>query len=178
VVLAKLFPGVLLLVLARRRAWRPLLLSLAGIAAWVGVALVVFGPAPFEAFVSHHLPRINSGEAFPQLRIPFALALNQSVFAIPLKLALFGIGDGSIRIASALAWLYTALVCAVALWLTTTDRAPLLWALVLALASFRSPFLPQEYAAIGPALTLCLSAAVFVAAIRFLRWTKQRLTPC
>ena len=156
VILSKLFPGVLLLVLAARRAWRPLLLTLAGLALWTGLALVVFGTAPFEAFLRHHLPRIESGAAFPQLRIPYAMAINQSVYAIPLKLSLFGIGAGSAAWCSALGWVFTLVACAVAVALASTARAPLLWALVLALGSYRAPFLPQEYAGIGPVLVLCL----------------------
>jgi alpha-1,2-mannosyltransferase len=159
VVLAKLFPGVLLLVLAGRRAWRPLLLTLAGMALWVGLTLVVFGRAPFEAFLHYQLPRIESGAAFPQLRIPYAIAINQAVYALPLKLTLFGVGTGSAAACSALGWLFTIVPCAVALLLARTDRQPLLWALVLGLAAYRSPFLPQEYAALGPLLVLCLLAA-------------------
>ena len=156
VILSKLFPGVLLLVLAARRAWRPLLLTLAGLAVWTGLALLVFGPAPFEAFWRHHLPRIESGEAFPQLRIPYAIAINQSVYALPLKLSLFGLGAGSAAWCSALGWIFTLVASVVAVTLAASPRPPLLWALALALGSYRAPFLPQEYAAIGPVLVLCL----------------------
>jgi hypothetical protein len=159
VVLAKLFPGVLLLVLAGRRAWRPLLLTLAGMVVWVGLTLLVFGAAPFEAFLHYQLPRIESGAAFPQLRIPYAIAINQAVYAIPLKLTLFGVGTGSAAVCAALGWIFTLLPCGVALLLARTDRAPLHWTLSLALATYRSPFLPQEYAALGPLLVLSLLAA-------------------
>jgi hypothetical protein len=159
VILAKLFPGALLLVLAARRQWRPLLLTLACLALWIGLAVLVFGWAPFEAFWRYHLPRIQSGEAFPQMRFPLAIAVNQSVYGIPLKLSLFGIGAGSARVASLLASLYTVVPCLAALLLARKTPEPILWTLVVALGTYRSPFLPQEYAAIGPLLVLSLLAS-------------------
>jgi hypothetical protein len=159
VVLAKLFPGVLLLVLAVRRQWRPLLLTLGAIALWVGLALLILGPAPFEAFWRFQLPRIESGEAFPHLHNPAVMAVNQAVHGIPAKLALFGMGSGSARLASALAWIYTLVPCALALILGRRHSGPTLWALLLALGTYRSPFLPQEYAALGAVLVLCLVVA-------------------
>jgi alpha-1,2-mannosyltransferase len=161
-ILSKLFPGALLLVLAAQRRWRALLLTLAGAVLWTGLTLAIFGAAPFDAFFGHHLPRLASGEAFGQMRMFFPAAINQSVHGLPMKLSLFGIGSGSNALGSLLAWIFTVLVCAVAVWLgrrsSEPRRQPLLWALVLGLGTYRSPFLPQEYAAIGPLLVLCLLA--------------------
>ena len=159
VTLAKLFPGALVLLFAFRRAWRPLLLTLAWCGIWIAFAVLVLGWAPFDSFVRYHLPRIESGEAFPQLRIPYAIAINQSIQAIPAKLALFGVGAGSERLGAVLAWVYTLVPCTVALLVRRSANVPLAWALVLAVGTYRSPFLPQEYATIGPLFVLCLLVA-------------------
>jgi hypothetical protein len=159
VIVAKVFPGVLLLFLLGQRAYRAVLWTLGWTGVWIGLSLLVFGSAPWESFFVYHLPRIESGAAFPQLQIPYAIGINHSVQAIPAKLALFGIGSGSVRLGAALAWIYTLVICAAALLCGRSAKAPLAWALVLALASYRSPFLPQEYAGIGPILVLGLLAA-------------------
>jgi hypothetical protein len=85
VVLAKLFPGVVLIALAARRQWRPLVLTLVGMAGWIGLALLVFGPAPFRAFLTFQVPRVATGEAFPQLAVPFARAINHAVQGLPAR---------------------------------------------------------------------------------------------
>jgi alpha-1,2-mannosyltransferase len=115
VVLAKLFPGVLLLVLAARRQWRALSLTLGAMAAWSALAVAVLGPEPFVDFVHFHLPRMASGEAFGMLHVPFVAALNHSVYGLPLKLRFFGIDHGSFASGATLAWLYTIVPCAAAL---------------------------------------------------------------
>lgn len=158
--LAKLFPFVLLILLFRRANLRLLLLNLACLGGWIGLAAVSFGWAPFEAFWNYHLPRIASGDAFPQLRIPFAIAVNHSVRAIPLKLHLFGIGSGTQQSGAVIAALYTVVPFAAAWWLRRASSAPLAWALLLGLATYCAPFLPPAYASIGPLLTLCILAAI------------------
>ena len=172
VILTKLFPGILLLVFAARRQWRALVLTCLGVAVWIGLAVLIFGPAPFETFLGFQLPRIASGEAFHMLNIPMVAAINQSVFGIPLKLAFFGISGGSFHAAAVLAWIYS-MVLGVLTWvlgrrLTAGDAANdyerasglLLGTLVLVLATYRAPFLPQEYGAIGPLWVLGVLAAL------------------
>jgi hypothetical protein len=158
--LAKLFPLVLLTMFLRRATLRPLALCVTWIAAWTGFAAVSFGWAPFEAFWSYHLPRIVSGEAFPQLHVPYAIAINQSIQSIPMKLQFFGIDADTERAGAVLAALYALVPFAAAWRLRRSSSAPLAWALLLGLATYCSPFLPPAYAAIGPMLTLCILAAM------------------
>jgi hypothetical protein len=87
------------------------------------------------------------------------MAINQAVYGIPAKLALLDLGSGSAQLASALAWLYTLVPCALALVLRRKGSGPLLWALLLPLGTYRSPVLPQEYAGLGAVPVLCLLAA-------------------
>lgn len=159
VILAKLFPAVLVLFLLGQRAYRAVLWTLFWAGVWIGLSLVWFGSAPWESFFGYHLPRIESGAAFPQLQIPYAIAINHSVQALPAKLALFGIGSGSARLGAMLAWGYTLVPCAAAFALGRSSKSPLAWALALTLATYRSPFLPQDYAGIGPVLVLAFLAA-------------------
>lgn len=172
VILTKLFPGILLVVFAARRQWRTLALTCLGMAAWVGLAVLIFGPAPFKAFLGFQLPRVASGEAFHMLNVPMVAAINQSVFGVPLKLAFFGVSGGSFHAGAVLAWIYSVILGGLA-WvlgrrLPAGDPASddgraselLLGALVLALATYRAPFLPEEYGAIGPLWVLGLLAAL------------------
>ena len=149
VVLAKLFPGILLLVLAARRQWRALSLTVCAMAAWSAVAVAVLGPEPFVDFVRFHLPRMASGEAFGMLHVPFVAALNHSVYGLPLKLRFFGIDHGSFASSATLAWLYTIVPCAVALVLgrrlgpisawTRSSAEVVLWICVIMLANLSRP---------------------------------------
>ena len=63
-ILSKIFPGLLLVVLAGQRRWREIGWTLVFGVAFVMLALLILGTDPFVAFVSYQLPRIVSGEAF------------------------------------------------------------------------------------------------------------------
>ena len=104
------------------------------------------------------------------LHVPFVAALNHSVYGLPLKLRFFGIDHGSLASSATLAWLYTIVPCAVALVLgrrlgpisawTRSSAEVVLWIVVIMLANLRAPFLPQEYAAIGPMWLAAVLAAI------------------
>lgn len=94
-VLSKLFPGVLLIVVAARRQWRALAWT-AGFGGALTVASVIaLGHAPFEAFFDYHLPRLQSGaafafgEAWPEMRAVI-IAANQGVYGLVIKLGEMG----------------------------------------------------------------------------------------
>ncbi len=161
VVLTKLFPGVLLLALAARRRWRALAWTLGGLAAWTVLALLIFGRAPFVEFLHYQVPRIATGEAFGQVLFPAVAAVNQAIYGIPLKVRVFD-RPASLALSAQLAWIYSIVPCAAAVLLGRKRDfpEPLLWALVLALATYRAPFLPQDYAALGPLWTLALLAVL------------------
>jgi hypothetical protein len=141
--LSKLYPAVLLFYLLLRRDWR----ALGWTAAWAGVILLVtiadFGTAPYLAFATE-LPSLLGGEAFSALRNPIAVAVNESIPGIPLKLGLFGVPYMGFTASKIIGWTYTAVVLAViarlALRPADPRLAPLVWLIIVILATLRSPF--------------------------------------
>jgi alpha-1,2-mannosyltransferase len=169
-VVGKLFPGMLLLYLAARRAWRPVLATGIGGLLIVLLALWDMGLAPFAEFV-HHLPRLLGGEAFAAFRNPAAVANNVSVPGLVFKLRFFGFPDVGFGGAKLVGWIYTALAVAVTILLARRGRGgPVAWITVLVLATLRSPFLPVTYAAITPLWLLTLLGAENVVRGRALAW--------
>ena len=94
--LSKLFPGVLLVVLAAQRRWRDLAWTVGSMAAVTVLALAVLGTTPFVAFFDYHLPRLSNGEAFafdaawPEIA-DFIVAANQGAFGLVEKLRALGV---------------------------------------------------------------------------------------
>ena len=89
--LGKVFPGVLLVHVL---AWsRPRLA--AWVVAWgVGITALTataFGAEIFREFAFGELPRMLSGEAFPQTELPPTAVANQSIYGLTVKLRLLGI---------------------------------------------------------------------------------------
>ncbi|MBF5044952.1 DUF2029 domain-containing protein [Aggregicoccus sp. 17bor-14] len=162
VTLSKLFPGMLLVYLLARRQWRALAWTAVMGAVWLGLSLLDLGGAPYAAFLER-LPQILGGEAFPAFRNPAAMAINFSVPGLAFKLKLFGVPGMGFAAAKALGWVYTLVVIAAA-WAagrrtSTPAERPLAWLTLLLLATLRSPFLPQAYAAFTPLWLLTLLAA-------------------
>lgn len=157
---SKFFPGVLLVFLLARRRFVPVAWTLAFAGFYALLTLLIFGVSPFRAFFEFHLPRLSSGEAFPMLQVPFAVAINQSVYGVPLKLGLLGVPGMSFGVAGLVAWVYTLAVLGAAwfaarLELDRVDQARL-WLCLLGLGALRSPFLPQDYAQLIPLWLLTL----------------------
>jgi hypothetical protein len=160
--LAKVFPGILIVVLVVRRRWRDLGWTLGACAAFAAAALAAFGTAPFAAFFGFELPRIASGEAFPFLSQ--VVSINHSVVGLVMKVAHFTSDPAVVSWAPRAAWVYSAIVLALAAW--SARRAPAspfreaaLWIGLLHLASLRSPFVPGDYALFAPLWLLVLAAA-------------------
>jgi alpha-1,2-mannosyltransferase len=128
--------------------------------------LLDVGWTPFAAFLKH-LPGLVSGEAFPALRNPAAVAINMSVPGIVFKLKLFGLTGASFSAARIVGWAYTV----VAVWGTVVlarrplagGEKPLAWMAILILAALRSPFLPQSYGVFSSLWLLTLLASMHVA---------------
>jgi hypothetical protein len=162
VTVSKLFPGLLGVYLLARRQWRAAAWS-AGFGVLFAVAtLIDLGWIPYRAFLDH-VPGLLSGESFPAFRNPAARAINFSVPGLVFKLGLFGVPGMSFGAAKIVGWIYT-LVVTVAVWVVgrRTFRQgdlPMVWMAILILATLRSPFLPQSYAAFPPLLLLVLLAA-------------------
>ncbi len=171
-VLSKLFPGVLLFVLAAQRRWRELGWTAVAGAVITAAALLVVGTAPFTAFVAYHLPRLQSGAAFafqdawPELT-PLMIADNQGVFGLVNKLAALGVSglDGS-----AAAWInrgYAVALAALA-WLAGThlvgeshERRAITWLGLVGLGSLMSTGAFGDYVPATAAWLLTLVAARF-----------------
>lgn len=157
----KIFPGLLLVHLAVRRKWREIGATLAALAAMTVLAAIVLGGAPLAAFVTEHVPRMASGEAFA-----FAEDNpdNFSIYGIAFKLAALGVASAGRELASVLAWVWTAIAIALAIHGSrvrgevTRTHDVVLWLAILCIATLRSPFAPT-YTAIG---TLWLMAVAVV----------------
>jgi len=169
-VASKLFPGMLVLYLAVRGAWRPVVATcLAGLVIAL-LALWDMGLAPFAAFV-HHLPRLLGGEAFAAFRNPMAVAANLSIPGLVFKLRLFGLPDAGFGGAKVVGWIYTVIAIAVTVLLARRGRdGPIPWMTVLIVATLRSPFLPNAYAGIAPLWLLTLLGSEDAARSRALVW--------
>ena len=165
---AKIFPGILIVYLAGARRWKALAATAAAGAAVLALTLFLFGPRPFEDFVGHELPRISSGEAFPQTDT-FAYGVNFSVYGITVRWRKLGLDwltrPRGLAIASAYG-MVVILLAALVGWRgrpdleTPTGRlrfAQCALALVV-LSSMRSPFLPG-YGLVGALWLFTLLAA-------------------
>jgi alpha-1,2-mannosyltransferase len=142
---SKLYPAVLVLYLLLRGDWRAIGWTAAAGLAITGIALADVGWTPFAAFLDH-LPKILSGEAFPGLFRPPAIAINSSIPGVVFKLGLFGVPGMGIAAAQVVGWIFTVVMAITIAWfaLRRGDRRlePLVWIAILLLATLRSPFLP------------------------------------
>jgi hypothetical protein len=166
-ILSKIFPGLLLVMLAGQRRWREIGWTLGFGIGFVMVALLILGTDPFVAFVSYQLPRIMSGEAFAFIEradVPaFIVSRNFSVYGIGAKLHLVGLTSEGPTTAHALTWGYTMLL----LWLAWRARMAspnrrfqvMTWLALLNLAALRSPVAPSAYVTAPMLWSLALLAA-------------------
>lgn len=173
----KIFPGLLLVHLAVRRQWRAIGATLAALAAMFALATIVLGPGTIAAFVTEHLPRIASGEAFA-----FAEGNpdNVSLYGLAFKLAALGVDGAGRELAMLLAWIWTAIAVALAIFgsrlrglhshgselhgsILDADPARaadvLVWLAIVCLGTLRSPFAPL-YTAIGVLWVLAVAVSV------------------
>ena len=161
---SKLYPGMLIVYLLARRQWRALAWTTALSVAFVIMALLDIGWAQYAAFLDH-LPGLLGGEAFPAFRNPRATAVNLSIPGIVFKLKLFGVPGMSFGAAKLVGWAYTLVAVAatvlVGLRTLRDHEKPLAWMAILILATLRSPFLPQAYAAVPSLWLLALLVASF-----------------
>lgn len=159
----KLFPALLLVHLAVRRQWRAIVATIAAVAGMTLLATAVLGVGPMAAFVTEHVPRLASGEAFS-----FAEANpdNVSISGIAFKLAMLGVAIEGRDVASILAWLWTAIAIVLAAHGSRVrggepSRAydVTLWLAIVCLATLRSPFAPG-YTSVGTLWLLAVAVDV------------------
>lgn len=150
----KIFPAVLCGYLLFARRWRALAWTIGFILAYSVVAWLALGGKPFDAFVHYELPRIVNGDAWSWLEnegLEAVVAINDSVPGLVLKLRQLGVAGMSHAAQSGLTWTWTAVV--IALTALTAMRSAaftrmqhgMVWLALLALAAFRSPFVPDTY---------------------------------
>jgi len=153
-IVSKLFPGLLLVVLAARRRWRDVGWAIGFCALYAVLGLVFLGWAPFQAFLTYQLPRIASGEAFGFFeREAFSVSRNFAVSGIVTKLNFLGVPGMGHGVASVVGWLYTLVLLWLA-WRAGTGRADRLsevrsWLALLSLGALRSPLAPSAYVVIS-----------------------------
>ncbi len=151
---AKLAPALLLVYLVAQRRTRAVVWTFVWLAGYGLLALAVLGRAPFVAFVSYHLPRLASGDAFAFfLGRPSMLTGNFGAYALPLKLRAFGVPGMTLATAAFVRQAYLVLLVPIAFAaarrarsrLDTAERA-----LALAnLAALGSPLAPDFYVVSG-----------------------------
>jgi hypothetical protein len=152
-ILSKISPGLLGVVLLVQRRWRDALWTAGFGLGWTVLALIVFGPAPFEAFLFYELPRLGSGAAleFFTSNIP-DLASNMAPFGVPFKLEVLGLAfDDAWAIAGKIGLAFTVLAFVLSIvGGYRISASPLgdrrlqagMWLAVLTLGALRSPFAP------------------------------------
>ena len=163
-VLAKLFPAVLLVVLAAQRRFREL--------AWVGawalaltiVTWAVFGSAPFIAFADYHLPRLGDGaafafdEAWPELG-ELVVVDNQGVFGLARKFGVDKTGAAFVGRLFGLAVLLLAAFAGRRLGDASRWSRGASWLALIGLASLASPGAWGDYVPVTAVWLLALSVA-------------------
>jgi alpha-1,2-mannosyltransferase len=170
---SKLYPGLLVVYLLAERRYRDVVWT---IAAGILISLITLLDLGWGAYVHflEHLPQLLGGEAFPALRMPAAMANNFSIPGLVFKAKLFGVPGMDLTAAKIVGWLYTAVILALTLLAAKKswrpEQKPVVWLGILILATLRSPFLPQAYAALPVLWLLTLLAALDTAHLRRLPW--------
>ena len=155
--LSKVFPGVLGIYLIVTRRWRALAWIAGASVALVAAALAVYGTQPFADFIHYQVPRLSSGEAFPQAEGARTAAGNMSFYGALVKLRTLGITGLDRSTGLAINSIYGVLVLALAAAACWRQRRAdladpdarfstlMLWLALLDLASMRSPFVGGAY---------------------------------
>jgi hypothetical protein len=165
-VLAKIFPGLLGVLLLTQRRWRAVGFTVLFAAVVCALSVAVLGTKVWRDFLFYHMPRVQSGEAFRFMaesgqNIEFNLAF----FGIPFKLAALGLegwGWGQTRIFGNV---YTVLLLALGVLAGRNEGGPrhrlTVWLALVMLGSLQSP-----YAAAFVLVTVTLLLLVLVAEVR------------
>lgn len=152
-IVTKLFPAVLLVVLAFERRGRTLAWTAAAVAAITLAGFVVLGPAPYAAFFHYQVPRLASGAAFAFTHVGrqgvFLLSRNFSPAAVAEKLRLLDAPAALVRLAGLLPLLHTLALLAFAVVVARGRRSRggdlVAWLALVDLAALRSPVAPAFY---------------------------------
>lgn len=163
--LAKIFPGLLGVLLLVNRRWRAVGATAASAAALVALAAAVLGTQVWRDFLFYHLPKIQSGEALRFMaESDQSILFNLAPFGIPFKLAALGLPGWGWPQARAIGSAYTALLFALA-WLAGRNRGTprhrlTVWLAVVMVASLRSPYAAPFVLSTITLLLLAMTAEV------------------
>jgi len=180
-VVSKIFPGALVVHLAAGRRWRAVAWCAAFAILFPLAALAIYGWRPYSDFLHQELGRIASGAAFPQTERPSIIPLNLGIYGAAVKLRVLGASWLTPPRGRAIASVYGFLILVLAAWTgwrTRLDAAPpadrtglaQLWLALLALASFRSPFVGSGYGLLATVWLVTLLAAEATRPAALLFW--------
>ena len=175
---AKLFPAILLIVLAGRRKPTPILWTLGWLVAETAGTLVLFGVAPLKSFIAFQLPQLFHGDPAPWEAPGLFGTVNSSILGLALKIRAVGVPIGPVA-ASVMGWVYAVTLSIGALAAGVMHakdkpgeaaaearhsrgdeerlRSAQAWLAFLGLASMAAPFLPDAYAAVASLWLLALA---------------------
>ena len=143
-ILGKLYPGVFVVYLLLRREWRAVAWTAAFATALIAISIADVGLEPYRAFL-REMPGLMSGEAFSAFRNPANIANNGSVPGLVFKLKMWGVPHMDFQAMRVAGWIYTLVVIGGATWLARRarpeGREPVIWLVILVLATMRSPFM-------------------------------------
>jgi hypothetical protein len=167
--LAKIFPGLLGVVLLAQRRWRAAAATIAVALALCALSVAVLGAHVWRDFLFYHLPHVQSGEALGFLaESPREIAFNLAPFGIPFKLRELGLAAWGWPEARRFANAYAVLLLVIAaLAGRREERAPrrlAIWLALVMLASLRSPYAAPFVLSTMVVLMLALAAEVRSAA--------------
>jgi hypothetical protein len=154
--LSKVFPGILVLFLVFQRRWRAVAWTAGFGILFLAASYLILGPAPFQALLTYHLPRMANGAALEtQFAHPDTFAANLAVYGLVQKLASLGVPLALPGDAVAATWLYTFMLIGISIVAArVADSVPqaesrlqraLVWLALVELASLRAPFTPDTY---------------------------------
>jgi hypothetical protein len=164
----KLFPGILGIYLIATRRWKAVGWTLAFSLLYTAITYLWVGDEPFRALFQYQLPRMASGEAWSFLELKelgFVAAINDSVPGLVYKLNALDVPVATRSLVQQVSWVWTLIVVALTIFSATRatkmSRLELAasWLALLALASFRSPFLPDHTGLFAPLWIWSLIAA-------------------
>ena len=143
--LAKIYPGLLGVVLLMQRRWRAVGLTVLSTAALCAISVAVLGTKVWHDFLFYHLPRVQSGEALRFMAAsPREVEFNLAPFGIPFKLAALGLPGWGWPEARIFGNVYTVVVLVLAALAGRNKGSPqhrlTVWLALVLLASLRSPY--------------------------------------
>jgi hypothetical protein len=164
--LAKIFPGLLGVLLLVQRRWRAAAFTGAAAALLCALSVIVLGTKVWTDFMFYHLPHVQSGEALRFLdRSPREVAFNLAPFGLAFKLRELGFAGWGWPQARLVGSVYTGLLFVLAVLAGRNQGSPAhrltVWLAVVMLASLRSP-----YAAPFVLSTLVVLLVVLAAEVR------------